>query len=183
MSQLLGARRYQPPHSNDSAPWRDPRWRSLVKIHLGARSPDDTLPVPRINFDMNREFQGILPERARAVPLAQLEAERLKLEMDDDNWAAWYDQYHAPVIQKQDVTFDSYAHRGLAFNFETAALCVLLSAAFTSSVRHWWYILPACLWTAYFVLETVGTVHRQMNKWLSLSEQIKYLSEVTQVRP
>ena len=114
MGQLLGARRYKPPHSNDSAPWRDPRWRSLVKIHLGARSPDDTLLVPRINFDMNRKFQEILPGRARAVPLAQLDAERLKLEMNDDNWAAWYDQYHVLVIQKQDVTFDSYLHRGLA---------------------------------------------------------------------
>lgn len=169
---------YQARHAGDPAPWRDLRWRALVKKRLDTPAPDDTMLEPRAAFDLRRKIQEILPEQARSVSLKEMDEQRRKAEINDLRWSEWYHHYHDLVIQKENRTFDSYVRKGLTFNMETAALYVLVSAAFVPAMRHWWYILPACGWVLFVVLETLGNWNQYANKWSTLSAQIKYLSEV-----
>lgn len=56
---------YQPPHSYDIAPWRDQRWRVLLRKHLGAQAPNDTLLLREELFNLRRESINFLPEAER----------------------------------------------------------------------------------------------------------------------
>ncbi len=96
--------------------------------------------------------------------------------MDDGDWARWYDHYHQIVLQPGSHDFVSYVRTGLNFNLETAALYVLVGAALVPSVRHWWCILPACVWLLILVAEVFSAWTRFTDKWSTLSEQIKYLA-------
>lgn len=168
---------YQDRHAYDAAPWRDARWRALAKQHLGDRAPNDTLLDPRKGFDLRRKFQEILPEKLRTVSLAEMDAERNRLEVDDANWAAWYDHFHQLIIQEEDRSFDSYVKKGLTFNFEATAAFILVSAIFVPPVRHWWVIVPACVWILFLILETFAEYVKRLNGWSTFISQIKYLSD------
>jgi hypothetical protein len=173
---VIGAVRYQPPHSYAVAPWRDPRWRIALKNHLQTQAPKDTQLMSQDLFIMMRAAVNNLPEAQRPGALVKLEGDKLDTEINDHSWADWYDHFHKIVLLDQEKRdFQWHVYQGLGFNLEAAALYVLISALFVPSVRHWWCILPACMWVLVLFAREYTGVHKVLNKWLSLSDQIKYL--------
>jgi hypothetical protein len=171
----IGAASYKPPHSYDTAPWRDPEWRQLVKQRLGPRCPNDSRPMSSLTVDLRTKLAAHLPQDQQADALIALHGERLAAESDDLSWSMLYGDYHNIVLEPtKDVVW--HVHTGLTFNLETAALIVLLSAAAVPVVRHWWCILPSCIWVLLLVVETTVTMKKALDKWSTLSDQIKYLS-------
>jgi hypothetical protein len=168
---------YKDRHAYDPAPWRDPKWRALAKKHLGDRAPNDTLLEPRKAFDFRRRLQEILPEKARTVSIPEMDAQRNNLEQDDQNWAYWYQHHHDLVIQEEDRSFESYVRKGLVFNFETAAVFLIVCSFCVPSVRHWWVLVPASAWIVYMLLEMFGEYAKRINNWSMFAEQIKFLSK------
>jgi hypothetical protein len=168
---------YVLPQTYSVAPWRDNRWRIALTNRLGTKAPNDTSLLGEGVLKLRREMVGYLPEMERPAALVKLEQEKLGAEIDDSNWAGWYDHYHqiALLDERKDVV--SYVRNGLYFNLETAAIYVLISAVWVQSVRRWWCIVPACMWVLALVAQEYSDVRRFMNKWSSLSAQIKYLSE------
>ena len=162
---VIGLRPYKPSHSYAVAPWRDPRWRTLVRSQLGAQAPNDTRLMSQEALDHRRRMVDLLPEDQRSIALADLNLERINAEIDDDSWAQWYDHYHRIVLQPDDRDFVSHVRTGLNLNLETAAVYVLLSAAVVPSVRHWWCILPACMWVLILVAEVFSAWKRFTDKW------------------
>jgi hypothetical protein len=171
----IGSVTYKPPHSYDIAPWRDPRWRELIKKRVGAGCPNDTRPLSPMIVDLRTKIAANLPQAQEEEAMVALHLERLAAESDDLNWAVWYDHYHKIILEpSRDVVW--HVHTGLAFSLETAALIVLLSASVVPSVRHWWFILPSCMWVFLFILDQVFAVKKVSDKWSTLNDQVKYLS-------
>ncbi len=119
-----------------------------------------------------------MPEAERAAALGNLDRERLGAEIDDGNWAQWYDHYHRIVLTRRNKwSIQAYVQHGLSFNLETAAVYVLLSTPLVPGVRHWWCILPASMWVLILVAQEYEGIRRVKDKWTTLSEQVTYLSE------
>jgi hypothetical protein len=117
-----------------------------------------------------------VPAAQRPDALARREQSGIQSEIDDGVWAQWYDHFHQIVLsgqQKRD--FHSQVHQGLSFNLMTAALYLLLSSTFVPRVRHWWCILPACMWVLILFAREYMGVPNARNKWSTLSEQTNYL--------
>jgi len=169
-------RPYKPAPSYDVAPWRDPRWRTLVKNRLGAQTPNDTLPMSQEIYDVRLKMIELRPVEQRQMAIADLQAERIASYMDDGKWEQWYDHYHQIVLQQRDPDVDPHVRTGLNFNLQTAALYVLISAIVVPRVRHWWCVLPACLWFLILLAEIYWAWKRFSDKWYTLSDQLKYLS-------
>lgn len=96
--------------------------------------------------------------------------------MDDGKWAQWYDQYHHVILARRprwDV--QAYVQHGLSFNLETAAVYVLISMLLVPSLRHWWCIVPASIWTLILVAQQYTSVVHYKDTWSTLTEQIEYL--------
>jgi hypothetical protein len=91
----------------------------------------------------------------------------------------WYDHYHQIVLQPREQDFVWHVQNGLNFNLETTAVYVLIGALVVPSVRHWWCIVPACMWLLLLVAEVYTALQQLSNKWLTLSAQVKYLSGVS----
>jgi hypothetical protein len=173
---VIGSVRYKPPHSYAVAPWRDPRWRAALNRQLGAQAPKDTQIISQELFAMLRTAANNLPEAQRPAALLKLDGDKLATEMDDHSWADWYNHFHKIVLLDQEKRdFQWHVYHGLGFNLETAALYVLISALLVPCVRHWWCILPACMWVLILFAREYTDANKMMNKWFSLSEQIKYL--------
>jgi hypothetical protein len=172
----LGHLFYKPSHFHDVAPWRDPTWRGLVKSRLGTQAPNDTRLMPQEIFDLRKKMLEGLPEEQRSSALFDLVNERMDAAMDDANWARWYEHYHQLLIQPDDRDVVWHVRNGLNFNLQTASLYVLISALVVPSIRHWWCILPACMWVLDLVGEFCWLVKQFSDKWSTLPEQIKYLS-------
>lgn len=174
---IISKRPYKQPHTYETAPWRDPRWRTVLKTRLGTDAPNDsTLIFPNV-LKLRQEMIGHLPQPQREGALAELERERLSLELDDTKWAGWYEHYHQVVLQPSGQDWHFYMTRGISLNLEATALYVLISACFVPSLRHWWCIVPACIWVLILLGQELGEVKRYMEKWSTLFAQIKYLSE------
>jgi hypothetical protein len=170
------------PVSLEVAPWRDNRWRKLVREQLGATAPDDTQVMKPTIFDQRRRMIDELPLDQRPGALLQLALEKNKADLDDMNWEQWYDQYHAMVVLPVDQTIEAYVGNGLSFNLQAASVYVLISALYVPGVRHWWWLLPSCAWCVIFVAQSYTTLQRFFNKWSTLSDQIKYLSKLPKPR-
>jgi hypothetical protein len=179
----LVKRPYQSPHTFKVAPWRDPRWRTALANHLGAKVPKDSHPIAADIFETRREMVDYLPKDQQAAAHYALKSERLNAEMDDLQWEQWYDHYHEIVLKPADRDVFQHVRWGLNLNLETAALCVLLSAPVVPRLRHWWCILPACLWLSILLAEEYSGWKQYTNRWSTLSAQIKYLGETPPVRP
>jgi hypothetical protein len=173
---VIALRSYKPSYSYHVAPWRDSIWRRLVKNRLGATAPDDTQLISQQILDLRRKMLEHLPEEQRAAVLIDLNREKLKAEVDDGEWSRWYDHYHQIVLQPELRDFVSHVQTGLNLNLETAALFVLVSATVVPGLRHWWCILPACMWVLMLVAEVFSAWRRFTDRWLTLSDQIKYLA-------
>jgi hypothetical protein len=189
LSSLLGAgggvygaivarRPYQPPHTYPIAPWRDATWRAALRRRLGAQTPNDTTPLAEGIFNIRLETINLMPDAERPAAVANLNREKFATEVDDANWAQWYDHYHRIVLTGRDK-WDVQRHvmHGLSFNLETAALYTLTSALFVPSLRHWWCMLPASMWVLILVAQQFDSVHRFRDQWTTITEQIEYLSE------
>jgi hypothetical protein len=174
-------RPYTPPESYTIAPWRDPRWRTVLMRHLGTRAPKDTTPILPDILETRRKMAELLPSNEQPRALSELNSEKLAADMADLQWEQWYDHYHRIVLRPDDR--DSFFHVGynLRINLEAAALYGLVSAMFVPRLRHWWCILPSCIWVLMLVAEEYSAVQNRNNKWTTLSTQIKYLFETKPV--
>ena len=172
---VVGMRPYEAPSTYPIAPWRDPRWRSVLKKRLGAQTPNDTVLHSPELFSLKLRAVELIPEGQRAVALAELNLEKTRTEIDDSNWAQWYDHYRGIVYQPKNPDPVVQVRHGLGFNLETTSLYVLVSAVFVPSLRHWWCILPSCLWILILIAQEYSGVKRFTNIWSTLSDQINYL--------
>ncbi len=167
---------YKPPHSYDVAPWRDLRWRTALKTHLGEQAPTDSRLISPQLLTLMRTSIDNLPEAERPAARAKLERDRIQAEIDEGNWAQWYDHFHRVILsgqQKRDI--ETHVHRALAFNLQAAALYVLVSASFVPGLRRWWCMLPACMWVFVLFAQEYSGITNYINPWSTLSEQTKYL--------
>ncbi len=192
LSSLLGAiggayggavqakRPYVPPPSFEVAPWRDPRWRLVLKKRLGEDAPNDTQFMTDKVFALRREAIDRVSPAQGTMALAALDLERTTNHIDDSNWARWYDHYHERMA-REEVGRDlaAYVREGINFNFETTALYVLVSAMFIPSLRQWWCLTPAFGWLLLFIAQEYRGFVRATDKWQTLTDQIKYLSRET----
>lgn len=168
---------YKPPHSFMVAPWRDRRWRTALKNVLGADAPNDTQLMSKEVFELRRRTAEQFPNTLTTTALADLNLEKLNLEIDDGKWEQWYDYYHNIVLLSENPDISFQVQTGLNFSLEVTGLCILFSALFVPEVRHWWCITPACGWVFMLVAEVYAQLKKSLNKWLSLSQQIEYLSK------
>jgi hypothetical protein len=125
-------------------------------------------------FDLRQEMVEHLPEEQRSSALVDLASERMNTVVDDANWERLYEHYHQIVLLPDDFVW--HVRNGLNFNLQAASLYVLISALVVPGVRRWWCILPACMWVLDFIAELFWAVRGFLDKWSTLSEQIKYLS-------
>ena len=174
-----GAIGYKPPQSLEIAPWREPKWRAAVSRLLGPDAPHDMAFMTKWFYDFNLQVINSKPEAERAAALADLNRLRIESWKNDSEWARWYDHYHAIVLRPSDRDVVMHVRRGLEFNLETAAVYVLISAWFVPAVRHWWCILPACLWTLDLLNNGFWEARNVMDRWTTLSRQITYISEIS----
>lgn len=174
---IVAQRPYKPPQSYAIAPWRDPRWRTVLRDHLGAQAPNDTSPILPDIFETRRKMVELLPQDQQPAALYELNSEKLRAEIDDLQWEQWYDYYHRIVLQPDDRDLFSHVRWGLSVNLETAALYTLMSAWMVPSVRRWWCILLASPWLLMLVAEEYSSYKQWTDRWTTLTAQIKYLSE------
>jgi hypothetical protein len=174
--RIIGMRPYRPSKSYETAPWRDSRWRSALKAKLGSESPNDTFLMTQELYDLRRLQLDYLPKTQADLGLAQLNLEKLQTEIDDSRWAQWYEHYHRMLYYPTSPDPAWHVARGLAFNLETTALYLLISAVFVPALRKWWCIIPSCIWVLLLIAQEYAGLKRAMDKWETLSDQIKYLS-------
>jgi hypothetical protein len=168
---------FQPYHLHEVAPWRDPRWRSVLKNYLGAKArPDTELITPQL-YDLRRQGLNLLPESQRPQALYELDTDRLQTQMNDGSWGAWYDHFHQLVLQPTERDWFFHLRWGLSINFEVAGLIILVGSAFLPALRHWWLMLPSICWVLLLAAEEYNDVRLYRDKWSTLSKQVKFLLE------
>lgn len=174
-ASVVGMRPYRTAASYDAAPWRDPRWRTVLRNRLGAQAPN-TLPFMwQALYDLKLKQINLMPEQGRPAALLALNQEKIQSDMNDAEWEQWYDHYHRILLTPASPDASWHVRTGLNFNLETTALYLLVSAVFVPSVRRWWCVLPACVWVSLLFAESYSAVKRAENKWSTLNDQINYL--------
>lgn len=81
------------------------------------------------------------------------------------------------MLEKYGRDFDFHIRSGLNFNLEVTGLYVLLSSFIVPGIRHWWSLIPACIWVFLGIAEVVHALRRYGDKWSTLFQQIDYLSK------
>jgi hypothetical protein len=158
------------------APWRDPRWRIALKSYLGTDAPNDTYLVTQELIELKRQAVNFLPEGHRPEAIAKLNGEKISSEIDDSRWSQWYEHFHQIILFGRDKRdFDSYVANGLNVNLASASVYVLLSMPFVPPVRHWWCVLPACVWVLIYASCEYASLMNLTNQWSTLAKQIEYL--------
>lgn len=165
------------PFINVVAPWHDLRWRALVKNRLKADAPKDTFPMSKDIYDIRLKMIEFKPEPERAGAILELNNELFAGNVEDGKWEQWYDHFHRIILQRTSSDAEQYVRTGLNFNLEAASLFLLFCVIAVPRIRHWWCILPASLWVLMLCLETYWGIVRSSNKWFTLGDQLKYLSE------
>jgi hypothetical protein len=165
-------------YSYDVAPWRDGRWRLLVKRQLGEQAPDNTQLISDQIYNQRLGMIKLLPAEQQADALLALQRETGKTRIDDMKWEQWYDHYHSIILQPENRTVESYVHDGLVASMETTSLYILFAAGTVPSLRHWWCILPACIWVLIAYAQAHNAYYKATNKWLTLADQVRYLTKV-----
>jgi hypothetical protein len=168
---------YKPPYSYEVAPWREPTWRSVLSGRLKEHAPNDTRPIPADLLELKRKVANSLPEAERAEAHAKLNLEKFNADVDDGNWARWYDHYHEIVLLSDKRDIHWFVQTGLSFNLGTGGLYVMFSAPFVPRLHHWWCIFPSLYWSLLLVGHSYSELKQYRNKWSTLSAQIKYLSD------
>ena len=174
------ARRPQTPYSEEAiAPWRDPRWRGALKRRLGDQAPKDLqLITPQVfTWRMQLIDTQFQDEATRNIQRTQLNLEKIGTEINDGQWAQWYEFYHQVLGTREKEDLEWFVHRRLSYNLEVAAIYVLCSAIVVPQLRHRWCIAPSVMWVAILMAFEYASVRRFNNKWATLLDQIQYLSE------
>jgi hypothetical protein len=166
------------PASVAIAPWRDPRWRNALKKYLGADAPEDTVVMSEVIYGLRNSMIDRLPEDQRIAASMALNTERINSFTNDTRWSQWYTQFHSIVLAEQSKEWMTQVRHGFEFNLKATALYVLISAIWVPTLRHWWYLVPAILWTMAFVLGEWSSAQQYTNDWTTLDAQIKYLLEM-----
>jgi len=172
-----GDKLLKPLRSELATPWRDAKWRELVKKELGDRAPAEVPFISEWLFEQRRKLIESLPPAQQTQPVLDLAAEKLKSDTNDFEWEEWYDHYHQVVIWPSERPFEWHVQNGFNFNLQATSLYILISAVVVPGVRHWWCILPASLWALFLLAEMVFMWNRYTKRWSTLSEQIKLLSQ------
>lgn len=165
-------------HTYETAPWRDRRWRTVLKERLGVNAPSDSLLMTERAFEQRKVLLNLLPTAQLPNALNDLNLEKLKTEIEDGKWAEWYEHYHQVVFEPDERDVTRQIKSGLNLNLEAAGLYTLMGAAVVPEVRHWWCIALASLWVVALIWEDIGEVRSGMNKWTTLTAQIRYLSRL-----
>ena len=173
---VIGSVTYKAPESYAVAPWRDPTWRELIKKKLGANAPSDTRPISSVILELRQKMINNLPTSQQQPENLRLQQDQLATEADDLAWSVWYDHYHKIAVMPDEKDVFLQVHTGLRFSLQTASLYCLTSALVVPSLRHWWYLAPAVFWVVTLVIESVNSLQKALNKWSSLHDQIKYLT-------
>lgn len=118
--------------TGDVAPWRDPRWRTVLASYLGPNSPPAgpafmTQKVYELRLKM---LEGFPNPQQRQNAINGLNNERLQSQMADLKWEQWYEHFHERVLEPSDREWFVHIKRGLNLNFETAGLVILVAAFF-----------------------------------------------------
>jgi hypothetical protein len=162
-----------PSYMLDVAPWRDPRWRKLVKKELGDIAPSDTRPRGKARIDLLVKNTAA---DQQGVERAKLNIEETDAYLVDMEWERWYDQYQQAVLQPKTRPFEWYVHVGFNTSLQTTAFYVLVASIFVPALRHWWLYVICSIWVVIVVLEGHAAVKNAENKWSTLSDQIGRLS-------
>ena len=168
---------FKPASSESIAPWRNSSWRALVKLHLGPRAPNDTQLISQQVYDEQKQMIELMPIGEQLSLTLELNQVRFNGQVDDQSWADWYTRYHKIVIDQTYKDFVAHVRRGLHFNLETAAIYVMISSFIVPDLRHWWIVAPSLFWCGMLILDEWGSVRLWFNKWATLEDQIKYLSD------
>jgi len=174
---VKGAGLLKPLRSELSAPWRDAAWRELVKKELGDRAPTEVPFISEWLFEQRRKLIESFPQAQQIQALLDLNSEKLKSDTNDFEWEQWYDHYHQVVLWPPERPFEWHVQNGFNFNLQATSLYILTSALVVPRVRHWWCILPAGLWVVFLLAEMFFMWGRFTNRWSTLGEQIKLLSQ------
>jgi len=78
--QTKNQRPYQPSSTFPIAPWRDPRWRTVLAKHLGTGVPNDTVLILPEIFETRRQMVELLPANEQPRALYELTSEKLGTE-------------------------------------------------------------------------------------------------------
>lgn len=162
--------------SEMAAPWRDALWRDLVKKDLGDRAPEEKPFISQWLYEQRLRFVESLPSALRPQAIIELSAEKLSSDVSDSTWEQWYDYYHQVILLPDERPFEWHVQNGFNFNLQVTSLYVLISAFIIPAVRHWWCIVPACLWVLFLLAEIYSGWTRFTNRWSTLNEQIRFLS-------
>lgn len=179
---LLGALQpYKPSHTERIAPWREPRWRALIKLHLGNRTPDDTALISKELLEHQTAYVRSVTKPdsdEQEEALFDLQHRKEATELDDQEWAKWYQYYHRRVREEAYKDFVVNVRHGIQANLETAAVFVLCSMLFVKELRHHtWVWGLALFWFCMLLLESWADVREIRNHWGTLDAQIRYLTE------
>jgi hypothetical protein len=176
----IGARfpaKYQAPSTIEVAPWRDRRWRTVLKKHLGSQAPNDTILMSKDSFESRRKMFEVVVEPLRSMKISELELEKLSVEIDDGKWAEWYDHYHQQIATEVRNDLVALMRNDLNFNLEVTGVYLLVSAAIVPGLKHWWYFAFAIGWILIGIAQSLAGWQRYRNKWMTLTDQIRYLSD------
>lgn len=173
---VLGTRLYRPARPDEAAPWRNETWRALLRRQIGVATPRDTQPMSQREYDVQLLVIQLRPESEREAARVALQNQRVDRISDDVEWQRWYERYQDIVLQQSDDDFESYVRTGLRSNLQATALYILLSSAVVCQVRHWWWILPACVWVLLLIDEIYGLFRQLMNRWSMFDRVVMLLS-------
>lgn len=171
----IGALNSTFPHFLDNAPWRDPSWRKALKGRLGAQAPNDTRLITKDIFLFRSTRIKLLPADEQAIPLYELQVEQARTQEDDAAWASWYSHYHHVVLKPDEKDLATQIRRGLTINMQSASVYVLAASTVLVSLRKWWVIVPAMVWTILLAAEVYTALTQHKNHWYTLDSQIRYL--------
>jgi hypothetical protein len=170
---------YIAPHFVMPAPWRDPRWRLVLSNVLGIKAPKDSNLIGQSLLDLRIQGIQLLHPSLQVAETARLNSEKLQAEIEDGAWAQWYDHYHYLLLRPDDKDIFQHFRQSLNSCFQTASVYILVSALLVPGVRHWWLIFPSCFWLLILVAESYNGITRYNNKWSTLTDQIKYLGDLS----
>lgn len=91
---VMASRPFQPAFRYEVAPWRDLRWRVLVRSRLGGDAPRDIFPMSRVIYEMRLKMIGLKPEAERLAAINELNLELHAGNIEDGRWQQWYDHFH-----------------------------------------------------------------------------------------
>jgi hypothetical protein len=159
-----------------TAPWRDPGWRKLAAPYLGEHTPNDTLPMSDVTYDLRLKMLEDLSEVDKLMAKTNLLIERASLDSDDNDWKMWYLQLNKQreAHRKWDVA--QYVHGGLKDSFHAIAIYLTISMLFVPGVRNWMTFLFCGVWLFLMYAEVSVSLSKAVDPWSTSSQQIEFLA-------